>query len=672
MSVALVDSVTIGSVLAPSRVVFGPHETNLGDGRQLSDRHVAYYERRARGGAGVVVTETASVTPNDWPYERAPLADACSRGWRAIGEACAPHGTVVLAGIGHSGGQGSSAFSQEVMWAPSGVADSVTREPPAALDGDGIAGIVSAFAAAALLAVRCGLAGVEVDAGAWSLLRQFHSGLTNLRQDRYGDDRVAVTREVLRAVRGAVGPSGIVALRLSCDELAPWAGVTPEQAAVHVGELAPFVDLLTVVRGGPFDTGAYRPDSHTPAGFNLDLCAAMKTAAGPVPIVAQGSIVDPGMAQAALSDAKCDLVEMTRALIADSDLVAKRKAARPEAIRPCILCNQACRVRDNRNPIVSCVMDPSSGYETVEPDVLPVAARSGAACSGPARSGAARSAPTVASPVLVVGGGPAGLEAARTLASSGRRVRLVERLPRCGGSIRDAATGPGRERIGLAGRWLEERALEAGVAIETGVHLRASDVEDARADGWDVIVATGSRFVADRYANSGMAVFDPLDVLAGRAGLPDGPLAVVDSVGDWVGVNVALWLAVEHGRAVSLVSPDVVAGTLLSRGGQLGEINFRLERVGVRRLLRSKVRALEAGRVLVGDPWTDRPDEIEAAAVIDCGHRLAEDRLYRSLSEPRPVRIGDSVAPRSLLEAVLEARRAVASLSARRPAGVAG
>ena len=656
MSVALVDSVTFGSVLAPSRVVFGPHETNLGDGRQLSDRHVAYYERRARGGAGVIVTETASVTTNDWPYERAPLADACASGWRAIADACAPYATVVLAGIGHSGGQGSSAFSQEVMWAPSGVADSVSREPPAALDGDGIAGIVSAFGGAALLAVRCGLAGVEVDAGAWSLLRQFHSGLTNLRQDRHGDDRLAVTREVLRAVRSAVGPNGIVALRLSCDELAPWAGVTPEQAAVHVGELAPLVDFLTVVRGGPFDTGAYRPDSHTPAGFNLDLCAAMKTAAGPLPIVAQGSIVDVDMAQAALSEGKCDLVEMTRALIADSDLVVKRRAGRSKTIRPCILCNQACRVRDNRNPIVSCVMDPSSGYETVEPALLPGDGHA---------SGNHPSAPA-----LVVGGGPAGLEAARILASSGRRVRLVERLPRCGGAIRDAAAGLGRERIGLAGRWLEERALEAGVAIETGVQVAASDVEDARADGWDVIVATGSRFVADRYANSGMAVFDPLDVLAGRAVLPDGPLAVVDSVGDWVGVNVALWLAAEHGRAVSLVSPDVVAGTLLSRGGQLGEINFRLERVGVRRLLRSKVRALEAGRVLVGDPWTERPDEIEAAAVIDCGHRLAEERLYRSLSEPRPVRVGDCVAPRSLLEAVLEARRAVASLRNRPLAGV--
>jgi len=97
--------------------MFGPHETNLGRGRSFSDRHVAYYEARAAGGAGVVVTETASVHPSDWPYERAPLAESCGPGWSAVAAACHPHGTLVLAGLGHCGGQGSSAYSQSVLWA---------------------------------------------------------------------------------------------------------------------------------------------------------------------------------------------------------------------------------------------------------------------------------------------------------------------------------------------------------------------------------------------------------------------------------------------------------------------------------------------------------------------------------------------------------------------------
>ena len=132
--------------------MFGPHETNLGfachhgashhggpasttgpawaGGRGFSPRHVAYYERRAAGGAGLIVTEAASVHASDWPYERAPLAAAAAGGWAAVAAACRPHGTLVLAGLGHAGAQGSSAYSQSVLWGPSGVPDPLTREVP--------------------------------------------------------------------------------------------------------------------------------------------------------------------------------------------------------------------------------------------------------------------------------------------------------------------------------------------------------------------------------------------------------------------------------------------------------------------------------------------------------------------------------------------------------------
>src|SRR5664280_1363124 len=102
---ALTDPVVRAGHRAPSRVLFGPHETNLGQGRSISARHVAYYARRSAGGAGVLVTETASVHDSDWPYERAPLADDCATGWTAVAAACHDHGTLVLAGLGHTGSQ---------------------------------------------------------------------------------------------------------------------------------------------------------------------------------------------------------------------------------------------------------------------------------------------------------------------------------------------------------------------------------------------------------------------------------------------------------------------------------------------------------------------------------------------------------------------------------------
>ena len=417
---SLVDAITVAGRTAPSRVIFGPHETNLGDDRAISHRHVAYYQARAAGGSGIIVTETASVHPSDWPYERAPLATECGPGWAATAAACHPHGTLVMAGLGHAGGQGSSAYSQSVMWAPSPVADAINREMPMEMEQDEMDQLVAGFAHAARLATASGLDGVEIDIGPFSLLRQFHSGLTNLRDDGYGTDRLRLTVEVVAAVRHAIGDDHLVSIRLCCDELAPWAGVTPDHAADHVAALADQVDLVVVVRGGPFSGSAYRPDGHTPATFNADLCRRMRgSAEGRVPVVLQGSVIDPGVAQAALDDATADLVEMTRAQIADPRLVTLFRNGAAQRIRPCILCNQACHVRDNRNPIVSCVGEPRSGHETSDPDI--------------------GGTDPVAGDVLVVGGGVAGLECARVLAGRGHRVRLVERDRQLGGSARTAA-----------------------------------------------------------------------------------------------------------------------------------------------------------------------------------------------------------------------------------------
>ena len=302
---------------------------------------------------------------SDWPYERAPLAAAAAGGWQQIAAACQPHGTLVLAGLGHTGLQGSSAYSQAALWGPSGVPDPVTREVPMEMGDPEIAALTAGFAAAAGLAVAAGADGVEIDAGARSLLRQFHSGLTNHRADGYGRDRLRLTREVLAAVRGAIGPRHILGLRLSCDELAPWAGVTPQDGAAQARELSRWLDLLVVVRGGPYSPGAYRPDGHTAPVFNAALARRVRDALdGAVPVVLQGSVADPDDARDALDGGGCDLVEMTRAQIADAGLVGKLRRDRPGQVRPCLLCNQACQVRDPRNPLVSCVGDPRSGHET--------------------------------------------------------------------------------------------------------------------------------------------------------------------------------------------------------------------------------------------------------------------------------------------------------------------
>ena len=305
--------------------MFGPIVTNLGDDdRSFTDRHVAFYAARSAGGSGIVVTEEASVHPSDWPYERAPLASRCAAGWRAIADRCHADGAIVVAALGHAGGQGSSAFSQAPLWAPSRVAEVNTREVPKSMEHEDISVVVAGFAAAATIAVGAGCDGVEINAGQHSLVRQFLSGLTNQRGDEWGVDRLKFACDVLAGVRSAIGTDHIVGLRLSCDELAPWAGVTPEMAPDIAAALAEHIDYLAVVRGSIYTVEKTRPDFHEPTGFNIELCRSIRAKVGEsVAVFLQGSIVDPGQAEWALGDGVCDGVEMTRAQLADPQLASK-------------------------------------------------------------------------------------------------------------------------------------------------------------------------------------------------------------------------------------------------------------------------------------------------------------------------------------------------------------
>jgi mycofactocin system FadH/OYE family oxidoreductase 1 len=610
----LLSSLALGPREAPSRVMFGPHVTNLGnDDRCFTPRHTAYYARRAAGGCGIVVTEGASVHDSDWPYERAPLASRCAAGWAGIAEACHQHSCPVIASLDHAGGQGSSAYSQLPLWAPSRVPEVNSRETPKWMEAVDIEDVIAGFASATQLAIAAGCDGVEINAGQHSLVRQFMSGLTNHRDDVWGIDKLLFARQVIAAVRRH---TPLLGLRLCCDELAPWAGMTPETAPGIAADLvAAGVDFLVVVRGSIYSAEKTRPDFHEPPGFNIDVCRSVKSALPDTTVFLQGSIVDHGQGERAIGEGIADGVEMTRAQIADPDLVAKLRSGAADTIRPCIRCNQTCQVRDVRNPIVSCVGEPSSGRETEDPDWY-----------------APTSAPRN---VVVVGGGVAGLETARVAAIRGHHVALIEREQRVGGMT--AVAGPGAE---LA-EWLESECRRAGVEISTATTSIPT--------GAAIVQCTGSQPGRREYEITDPSmVLDIADVRRGVA-LPEGAIALFDPIGG----PIAVALAEELGERAILITQDHIAGNELSRTGDLAPANVRLAQRGVTIERRSLLRSVRRGEVEIEDRFSGKRRIIACVALVDCGFRLPTDPLAVA-----DLQAGDCVAPRTIYEAILEGRRA--------------
>jgi 2,4-dienoyl-CoA reductase (NADPH2) len=227
--------------------------------------------------------------------------------------------------------------------------------------------------------------------------------------------------------------------------------------------------------------------------------------------------------------------------------------------------------------------------------------------------------------------------------------------------VATVAVGPGRQRLAELAAWLVRECAALGVLVETGTEVTVDDLDAARAGGVEVVLATGSRGRPLRLPMDGScAVVDPVALLtAGIDSLGDGPVIVHDPVGGPIGIGVAEWLA-GAGLTVALVTPDQIAGTLLSLTGDLAEANSRLQRAGVHRYLRSLLRGTKDGHALLEDRWTGVGQAVPCASIIDCGPRLPEESLYRA--RPGTLRAGDCVAPRGILEAVLEGRRLALAL----------
>jgi 2,4-dienoyl-CoA reductase-like NADH-dependent reductase (Old Yellow Enzyme family) len=662
---SLLQPLRLGSVTLPNRIVFGAHLTNFGVGNVFTERHLAYYGARAAGGAGLLVTEALTVHPLDWPYEHIPFGhtDAIVPSLRAVAETvrAAGTGTVVVAQLNHTGGQTSGRLLRQSPWAPGNMVDVASKRMARAMLPEEIAQVVAGFAAAARRCAAAGLAGVELNAGQWSLLRQFLSPLTNPRQDAYGgslENRLRILQETVRAVRAALPKECVLGIKLCGDELAPWGGLTVQNA----GEIAQHllaangagggVDYLSVEIGGPYSTHMTDAAMPTPQGHAAHLAEAVRGAiAGAIPVFAAGRIESLPVAESILAKGQADAVLMTRALISDPDLPHKAgllaAGQETEPIRPHIGNTRYFSVRGDWNRPLGDLANPRAGREAI----LPPVARS----ASPQR-------------VLVVGAGPAGLESAATLARQGHTVTLAERRPAIGGWARILAERvAARAEYRLLADYFTALLPRLGVTVE--LNRPVTGDEEGLSRYGTIYLAVGATTPASPLAQGALVpVLSARDLLAqpGPAlPAPGGGRAVVlDSEGGFrMGNAVEVLLAAGH--AVDVVTSDFFVGRELVESQDFQwfqRVATQPDGRGATFHPRTEALRWEGRHLICADRFSRQERALGPVALaVISSPEVPETALLERLRgrHPQVVTIGDARAPRLLGEAILNAHRTV-------------
>lgn len=633
----LLEPIRLGRLLLPNRMVVSPMEVDLGahDGT-VTDRTVAYYAERARGGAGLVVVEATCVDAPEGlisPNELRADFDAAIPGLRRLARAIQAHGARAVLQLQHAGRKASALITGCQPVAPS-VVETHAGEVPRELSRQEIAALAERYGQAAARVQTAGFDGVEIHAAHGYLLSQFLSPFYNRRQDEYGgsvESRIRFLLEVVAEVRRRLGPDFPVLCRVSAADMEVAGEIRPLAGGGTLEETVQVARLLEEAGVAALDISATvvgLPRMHPmawPQGFLLPAAEAVRRAVSiPVSVTSR---VTPELAAEALAAGRIDLVRLGRALIADPWLPRKLATGRREDATPCIFCS-VCLDPRLRQPEAVCAVNPLFGREG-EVAVTPAA---------------------VPRQVVVIGGGPAGLEAARVAASRGHAVRLFEQEGRLGGQMLLASKPP--EAMKTLAEWVrfQERQLEKlGVEIRLGERFTPERLDAGRPDA--VVLATGSRAARPDLPGADLPhVLTATDVFRGAA-VAGEEVVVVGA--ELVGCEAAVLLAAA-GRRVTLLgrSREIAARAVLDVRAFL---LWELERLGVAAHSRADVEEIGSGGVVFRDAEGRRHTVRADSVVLAAGGRPNDEILPALAARCRSVfPIGDCSRPRGIREAIRE------------------
>jgi 2,4-dienoyl-CoA reductase-like NADH-dependent reductase (Old Yellow Enzyme family)/thioredoxin reductase len=571
----------IGDLKIKNRIVMPAMGTALASSSgEVTERLIRYYEARAKGGAGLIITEITSVDDEVGKAAPVQLSAADIRFvpmMQRLADVIHKYDTKIFMQLHHAGRQTRSIYlgGRQIV-APSPVMCKVTREQPRELSTQEVKEVVGKFVAAAFRCKMAGMDGVELHCAHGYLLNAFMSPYTNKRTDEYGgsfENRMRVVTEIVKGIKQSCGKDFPVIARISADEFVS-GGIdleTGQKIARHLEEVG--VDAIDVSNGIYETMVTIIEPSPFKQGWKLHLAETVKKSVG-IPVIAVSAIREPQFAEQILSAGKVDFVALGRAHLADPEWGNKALEGRDNEIRKCIACLH-CIGEVNNLRFIKCAINARTGRE--------------AEFDGFEKSGGGRK-------VVVVGGGPAGMEAARVLAKRNFKVVLFEKEEKLGGQLNIASKAPGKEVIDWVTEYLEGELKRLNVDVRL---KEEANVEKIRAEEpYAVFVATGAKpIVPDIEGVNGDNVCLAEDVLSGRIKIENETVAVIG--GGMTGCETAELLASAGNRVfLAEMLPKVATGVEMITKFYLTD---KLKKLNVEILASYMLERVSSGKVVLRD-----------------------------------------------------------------------